>query len=60
VWHSYFQPLEMTLSNRMNDEKTQCYAKLITHKKDKDRVLGFHILSPNAGEITQGVGVAIK
>lgn len=23
-------------------------------------MIGFHILSPNAGEITQGIGVAIK
>ena len=27
---------------------------------DSERVVGFHILSPNAGEITQGVGVAMK
>ena len=24
------------------------------------RVVGFHILAPNAGEITQGIGVAMK
>ncbi len=26
----------------------------------QERVLGFHVLGPNAGEITQGYGVAIK
>ena len=25
-----------------------------------ERVLGLHVLSPNAGEITQGYGVAIR
>ena len=27
---------------------------------NQERVVGFHVLSPNAGEITQGYGVAIK
>lgn len=26
----------------------------------QERVLGFHILSPNTGEITQGYGVAMR
>jgi len=36
-----------------------CYTKLIVNKAD-DRVIGFHILSPNAGEVTQGIGIAMK
>jgi pyruvate/2-oxoglutarate dehydrogenase complex dihydrolipoamide dehydrogenase (E3) component len=28
--------------------------------KETDKVIGFHICSPNAGEITQGIAVAIK
>lgn len=36
------------------------YVKVIVHTADKNRVIGFHILAPNAGEITQGVAVAIK
>ena len=28
--------------------------------KTTDKVVGFHILSPNAGEITQGLAVALK
>jgi len=34
--------------------------KVIVNTVDNDRVVGFHILSPNAGEITQGIAVAIK
>jgi pyruvate/2-oxoglutarate dehydrogenase complex dihydrolipoamide dehydrogenase (E3) component len=34
--------------------------KVIVNIADSDRVVGFHILSPNAGEITQGIAVAIK
>ena len=34
--------------------------KVIVNKLDNNRVIGFHILSPHAGEITQGIGVAIK
>jgi len=37
-----------------------CYMKMICNKLDSFRVIGFHVLGPNAGEITQGVGVAIK
>ena len=28
--------------------------------KNNDKVVGFHILAPNAGEITQGLAVALK
>ena len=42
--------------NYNKDQK--CYAKVVV-KKDNDQVIGFHYLGPNAGEITQGFGVAI-
>ncbi len=38
----------------------RCYAKLVVHKNDSDRVVGFHVLGPNAGEITQGWAAAVK
>uniref|UniRef100_A0A671V238 thioredoxin-disulfide reductase (NADPH) n=1 Tax=Sparus aurata TaxID=8175 RepID=A0A671V238_SPAAU len=47
VFHSLFWPLEFTLPNRDNNK---CY----------DRVIGFHYLGPNAGEVTQGFGAAMK
>lgn len=28
--------------------------------KADDKVVGFHILAPNAGEVTQGIGIAMK
>ncbi|CAI9616355.1 unnamed protein product [Staurois parvus] len=57
VYHSYFWPLEWTVPDR---DSNKCYAKVICHIKDNERVVGFHVLSPNAGEITQGFAVAIK
>ena len=37
-----------------------CYVKVLVHKPDNNRVVGFHICAPNAGEVTQGVGIAMK
>lgn len=34
--------------------------KVVTYIPEKEKVIGFHILSPNAGEITQGMALAIK
>jgi pyruvate/2-oxoglutarate dehydrogenase complex dihydrolipoamide dehydrogenase (E3) component len=44
----------------MRPDGCMCYTKLICNKADNDRVVGYHVLSPNAGETTQGVGVAMK
>jgi len=57
VYHTYFQPLEFYLPNK---EENSCYVKMICNRAENDRVIGFHILGPNAGEITQGYAVAIK
>uniref|UniRef100_A0A8D0D855 thioredoxin-disulfide reductase (NADPH) n=1 Tax=Sander lucioperca TaxID=283035 RepID=A0A8D0D855_SANLU len=57
VFHSLFWPLEFTVPGRDNNK---CYAKIICNKLDNDRVIGFHYLGPNAGEVTQGFGVAMK
>ncbi|KAM3725947.1 Thioredoxin reductase [Dirofilaria immitis] len=58
VYHSMFFPLEYAVTDRK--EKTHCYCKLICMKNKQDLVLGFHILTPNAGEITQGFAIALK
>ncbi|KRZ37756.1 Thioredoxin reductase 1, cytoplasmic [Trichinella pseudospiralis] len=58
VFHSYFTPLEYTVPKRGDSE--HCYAKLICNKQDDMRILGFHLLGPNAGEITQGFAVGLK
>jgi thioredoxin/glutathione reductase (selenoprotein) len=57
VYHTYFTPLEWSVPH-LGDNG--CYAKIIVNPLDEERVLGFHIACPNAGEITQGVAVAIK
>eukprot|EP01064_Diplonema_japonicum_P008618 TRINITY_DN1605_c1_g3_i1.p1 TRINITY_DN1605_c1_g3~~TRINITY_DN1605_c1_g3_i1.p1 ORF type:complete len:589 (+),score=114.02 TRINITY_DN1605_c1_g3_i1:118-1884(+) len=57
VYHTNFKPLEWTVAQKPTNA---CYLKMITLKKDGERVIGFHILTPNAGEILQGVAVAMK
>lgn len=57
VYVSAFTPLEWQLSPHR--AKDVCFAKLITRRED-GLILGFHILSPNAGEITQGFGLAFQ
>uniref|UniRef100_A0AAQ5XDE4 Thioredoxin-disulfide reductase n=1 Tax=Amphiprion ocellaris TaxID=80972 RepID=A0AAQ5XDE4_AMPOC len=57
VYHSLFWPLEFTVPGRDNN---RCYGKLICNRLDNDRVIGFHYLGPNAGEVTQGFGAAMK
>ncbi|XP_023682624.1 thioredoxin reductase 3 [Paramormyrops kingsleyae] len=57
VYHSLLWPLEYTVPNRDNNK---CYAKILCNKLDNERVVGFHYLGPNAGEVTQGFGVAMK
>ncbi|XP_075430704.1 thioredoxin reductase 3 [Ascaphus truei] len=57
VYHTLYWPLEWTVPSRDNNT---CFAKIICNKLDNERVLGFHILGPNAGEITQGFGAAMK
>ncbi|XP_023584756.1 thioredoxin reductase 1, cytoplasmic isoform X2 [Trichechus manatus latirostris] len=57
VYHSYFWPLEWTIPSRDNNK---CYAKIVCNIKDNERVVGFHVLGPNAGEVTQGFAAALK
>ncbi len=55
VYRSVFRPLKHTLTGR--DEKT--LMKLVVHP-ETDRVLGCHMLGPDAGEIIQGFAVALR
>ena len=34
--------------------------RLVINKKDQNRVVGFHVLGPNSGEITQGWACAVR
>ncbi|KAG2381992.1 hypothetical protein C9374_005784 [Naegleria lovaniensis] len=40
--------------------EVKAFTKLICNALDNERVLGFHYVGPNAGEVTQGFAVAIK
>ncbi|NKB22019.1 MAG: glutathione-disulfide reductase [Alphaproteobacteria bacterium] len=55
VYKSDFKPMLHTLTGR--DERT--LMKLIVDKAS-DRVVGCHMVGPDAGEIIQGMGVALK
>ncbi|XP_022104980.1 thioredoxin reductase 1, cytoplasmic-like [Acanthaster planci] len=57
VYHTMYQPLEYTVAHRDSDG---CYAKIICNTLDSEKVVGMHILGPNAGEVMQGYAVAIK
>jgi len=57
VYHTNFWPLEWTVAHR---PENACYSKLICVKSQKEKVVGFHYLGPNAGEVTQGFGIALK
>lgn len=55
IYRSLFTPMKHTLTGK--DEKT--LMKLIVDPAS-DRVVGFHMVGPDAGETTQGVGIAMK
>jgi len=55
VYVSRFRPMKNTLSGR--DEKT--FMKMLVHK-DTDKVVGCHMVGPDAPEIMQGLGIALK
>jgi thioredoxin reductase (NADPH) len=42
------------------DMPPSCLAKLVCLKSRNERVIGFHFVGPNAGEITQGFGLALR
>ncbi len=55
IYRSAFRPMVHTLSGR--DERTMM--KLVVDKPS-DRVLGVHMVGSDAGEIVQGIAVALK
>ncbi|MEH6608125.1 MAG: glutathione-disulfide reductase [Halioglobus sp.] len=55
LYKSVFRPMKHTISGR--DEKT--FMKLIVETAS-DRVVGVHMMGPDAGEIIQGIAIALK
>jgi len=57
VYHKSFIPLEWALSDQRS--KHQAFTKVIVDRND-GKVLGIHFVGPNAGEVMQGYGTAMK
>lgn len=57
VYHKYFVPLEWSVSPSRGGHQGFCKAIVDRHT---DKVLGLHYLGPNAGEVMQGFGTAMK
>lgn len=55
IYRTDFKPMKHTLTGR--DERT--FMKLIVDDAS-DRVIGAHMVGPEAGEMMQGIGVALK
>lgn len=55
VYKSEFTPMKLSLS----DAKEKTLMKLIVDKSS-DKVIGAHMAGPDAGEIIQGIGIAIR
>ncbi|MEM7691499.1 MAG: glutathione-disulfide reductase [Pseudomonadota bacterium] len=55
LYKSEFRPMKHTISGR--DERT--FMKLIVDDAS-DRVVGVHMMGPDAGEIIQGIAIALK
>lgn len=58
VYHSYVTPLQWAL-NKEEDQgrrvrpNNSVFCKILTHRGDRERLLGVHYLGPYAGEIIQ-------
>ena len=57
VYHKYFVPLEWSISPSRGEHQGFCKAIVDKHT---NKVLGLHYLGPNAGEVMQGFGTAMK
>jgi thioredoxin reductase (NADPH) len=64
VYLQEFTSLEKSLSNMFNikKENVSCsnLSKIICLKTENDKVIGFHYIGDNAGEITQGFALSLK
>jgi len=60
TFHTKFKPLEWAVDKFVTEGRRTAYVKVLVNKADSDRVVGFHVCAPNAGEITQGVAIGFK
>jgi glutathione reductase (NADPH) len=55
IYKTYFRPLKLTLT----EKKERVFMKLVVDRASQ-RVVGAHMIGPDAGEIIQGVAIAVK
>jgi glutathione reductase (NADPH) len=55
IYKTYFRPLKLTLSQK----KERVFMKLVVDRASQ-RVVGAHMIGPDAGEIIQGLAIAVK
>ena len=58
VYHREFLPLEWSLSHERSS--SSAFTKVVCDKTSDENVLGIHFVGPNAGEVMQGYGVAMR
>lgn len=58
MYHTHFTPLEWQMPEHR--VKNAGYVKLICVLSDDQRVVGYHVLGPNAGEVTQGFAIGLR
>ena len=57
IYHKFLKPLDLELVEHSPDD--ECYLKIIVDT-NTGKVLGIHFLGPHAGEVIQGMAVAMK
>jgi glutathione reductase (NADPH) len=55
IYKTYFRPLKLTLT----EKKERVFMKLVVDQASQ-RVVGAHMIGPDAGEIIQGLAIAVK
>jgi len=55
IYKAYFRPLKLTLTER----KDRTFMKLVVDPKSQ-KVVGAHMIGPDAGEVIQGIAIAVK
>ncbi len=56
IYKTRFRPMK----NMLHGNSERVLIKLVVNPADDDRVVGVHIVSPDAGEMIQMVGIAVK
>ncbi|XP_044734288.1 thioredoxin reductase 1, mitochondrial isoform X3 [Chrysoperla carnea] len=57
VYHAYYKPTEFFIPQK---PIAYCYLKVVASLEGDQKVLGMHIIGPQAGEMIQGFAAAVK